>query len=272
MSHLSFPTPSPLETDLERFAQRRAAIDLLTTTRARAIRSALFGSYLFRVNPISTESNEQRAQWRDILNEQRDAIARSASLVQGADPEKVVPDWVCDWIGQHGIENPMAVAAFVKMRDLTNDVAAAAAGDDLRRLRDALNVHLRFGRSGFFESVTTFCDGLWAGLDAARHQEVERATAAKDAISKTLTRLEQIGKHVRLVSLNASVEAARVGDAGRGLGVIAVEFKTLAEEIQMLATDARSEITAMTGSEEDESRAPSGTGMPLMSPKEAAAQ
>ena len=58
----------------------------------------------------------------------------------------------------------------------------------------------------------------------------------------TWTRLEKIGKHVRLVSLNASVEASRVGDAGRGLGVIATEFKSLAEEIQGLASNARSNI------------------------------
>ncbi|WP_299774513.1 methyl-accepting chemotaxis protein [uncultured Tateyamaria sp.] len=251
MSQLSFQTTSAPETDAERFAQRRAAIDLIATTRARAIRSALFGSYMFRVNPLGPETGEKRAQWRAILNEQRDAIARSAALVQGTDPQMAVPDWVCEWIGQHGSENPKTVAAFVRMSDLTNDVALAAGGDDVRRLRDALDVHLRVGRGGFFESVTGFCDGLWAKLDATRHAEVERASAAGDAISKTLTRLEQIGKHVRLVSLNASVEAARVGDAGRGLGVIAVEFKTLAEEIQMLAINARSEIAAMTGSEDD---------------------
>ena len=70
--------------------------------------------------------------------------------------------------------------------------------------------------------------------------------AAAEAIGKTLTRLEHIGKHVRLVSLYASVEASRVGDAGRGLGVIAVEFKTLAEEIQMLAVTARADIAEMT--------------------------
>ncbi|WP_172839361.1 methyl-accepting chemotaxis protein [Tateyamaria omphalii] len=240
-------TTRAVETDAERFAQRRLAIDLIATTRARAIRAALFGSYLFRVNPLGPEDAERRAQWRVILREQYDAMARSAALVQGSDPLHVIPDWVCTWIGQHGTQNPECVAAFVEMRDLTHDVVLAADGDDVRQMRDALAEHLRVGRGGFFENVTEFCDGLWANLDATRHQEVEHAAAAGRAITQTLGRLEQIGKHVRLVSLNASVEAARVGDAGRGLGVIAVEFKTLAEEIQVLATTARRDIAAMTG-------------------------
>lgn len=241
------PSSHALETDAERFAQRRSAIDLIATTRARAIRSALFGSYLFRANPFGPETAETRAHWRAVLREQYEALARSAALVQGSDPMQQVPDWVCDWIGQHGADNPRSVAVFVQMRDLTHDVVLAAEADDTARLRDALDVHLRVGRGGFFESVTEFCDGLWANLDATRHHEVERAEAAGKAISRTLTRLEQIGKHVRLVSLNASVEAARVGDAGKGLGVIAVEFKTLAEEIQRLATTARTDIAAMAG-------------------------
>ncbi|WP_147104410.1 methyl-accepting chemotaxis protein [Tateyamaria sp. syn59] len=247
------PLPNPLvaETDAERFAQRRSAIDLIATTRARTIRAALFGSYLFRVNPLGPEDAETRAQWRVVLREQGEAVARAASLVQGSDPLQAVPGWVCDWIGQHGAAHPRSVAAFVEMRDLTHAVVIAAEGDDVRQMRDALAEHLRVGRGGFFEKVTAFCDGLWADLDATRHQELEHAAAAGQAITKTLGRLEQIGKHVRLVSLNASVEAARVGDAGRGLGVIAVEFKTLAEEIQMLATTARRDIAAMTGNSAD---------------------
>lgn len=247
MLHHAPTSPFAVETDAERFAKRRLAIDLIATSRARAIRSALFGSYLFRANPFGPEPASVRAHWRDVLREQFDALARAAAVVRGSDPMQQVPDWVCDWIGAHGAAHPHHADAFAQMRDLTHEVVLAVDTDDKQQMRDALDAHLKFGRSGFFETVTEFCDGLWADLDATRHQEVERASAAGQAIGKTLTRLEQIGKHVRLVSLNASVEAARVGDAGRGLGVIAVEFKTLAEEIQRLSVTARADIAAMTG-------------------------
>ena len=206
------------------FAQRRAAIDLIATARARSIRCALFGAYLFRPNPLEPESEDTRAQWLCVLEEQVQALSRAAALVHGSDPEGVVPQEVCTWIGEHGARWRDHAGAFNKLRDLSRAVATAAKQDDPKLLQTALKDHFVFGRGGFFET----------------------ANAAGTAITKTLTRLEHIGKHVRLVSLNASVEAARVGDAGRGLGVIAVEFKTLAEEIQMLATTARADIAAMT--------------------------
>ncbi|WP_299165693.1 methyl-accepting chemotaxis protein [uncultured Tateyamaria sp.] len=233
--------------EMQFFAHRRSAIDLVATTRARAIRSALFGAYLFRTNPLSKDSEDTRAEWRKVLRLQYDALVRAAELVQGRDPEGVISREVCNWIGSHGAAHPQHVAAFVKMADLTSAIVDAANTDDAVVLEAALRDHFFFGRGGFFETVTEFCDGLWADLDAGRHAEVAEAMAKGDAIAKTLTRLEHIGKHVRLVSLNASVEAARVGDAGRGLGVIAVEFKTLAEEIQRLATTARCDIAGMTG-------------------------
>jgi len=229
------------------FARRRATIDIIATSRARAIRAALFGSYLFRTNPNHREDEGTRAGWRRVLKEQADALARAAELVNGRDPNGTVPRNVCTWIGSHGAQRQTHAKAFAKMSALTDDVVKAADTNDLHLLEAALLNHLTFGRGGFFESVTEFCDALWADLDTQRHKEVEKATAAADAIGNTLVRLEHIGKHVRLVSLNASVEAARVGDAGRGLGVIAVEFKTLAEEIQRLATTARSDIAGMTG-------------------------
>lgn len=236
----------PETTESELFAHRRSAIDLVATTRARAIRSALFGAYLFRTNPLVTDTQAQRAEWRKILRLQYVALDRARALVNGHDPDGVVPPDVCAWIGSHGRANPTHAAAFQQMADLTDTVVQAAEADDLQALQAALTDHFTFGRSGFFETVTEFCDGLWADLDAQRHADVAQALATGEAISKTLTRLEHIGKHVRLVSINASVEASRVGDAGRGLGVIAIEFKTLAEEIQRLATTARNDISAMT--------------------------
>nr|WP_255768779.1 methyl-accepting chemotaxis protein [Maritalea mediterranea] len=45
----------------------------------------------------------------------------------------------------------------------------------------------------------------------------------------------QIARETQLLSLNASVEAARAGDAGRGFAVIAASVKTLADQIQGFA-------------------------------------
>jgi methyl-accepting chemotaxis protein-like sensor len=256
MKHVPSSSVLSVGNEVTLFAQRRSAIDLIATSRARAIRSALFGGYLFRPNPIHPEDEGTRSNFRKILREQAAALTRSSELALGRDPKGEIPEEVCAWIGRHGARMPTHAAALATMRDLTNNVVDAAEADCPDQLEKALNDHLLFGRGGYFETVTEFCDALWNDLDNRRHTEVETAIATGDAIIKTLKRLEHIGKHVRLVSLNASVEAARVGDAGRGLGVIAVEFKTLAEEIQMLATTARDDIAGMTLRDTTASRKP----------------
>ena len=237
-------TSPPLD-DATLFAHRRTAIDMIATTRARAIRVALFGAYLFRSHPTKAEDEATRQHWRDVLREQCDDLSRSCRLLHGTDPRGEVPAPVCNWLAEYAANHPKHCAGLERMRDLSVDVLRAAENADEAALDGALHAHLVYGRGGFFELVTEFIDGLWSSLDAERQDDVGKATASANAISKTLQRLEHIGKHVRLVSLNASVEAARVGDAGRGLGVIAVEFKTLAEEIQHLATTARADISAL---------------------------
>jgi len=239
-----FDTPSR-DDQAAVLAQRRAAIDFIATTRAKTIRAALFATYLHRPHPTHPEDEDTRAGWRAILREQLDDMNRLCSILGGHDPLQDLPPDICTWIADHSARHPEETRAFEHMRDLTRDIVDATDAEEQTQLGRALDAHKTYGRGGFFERVTGFCDGLWADLDENRNQEVRVAKATAAAISKTLARLEHIGKHVRLVSLNASVEAARVGDAGRGLGVIAVEFKTLAEEIQHLAVTAGADIGKM---------------------------
>ena len=61
------------------------------------------------------------------------------------------------------------------------------------------------------------------------------------AIKKAIDIINNIADETNLLSLNASIEAARAGDAGRGFAVVAGQINRLAKQ----STDASSEITSI---------------------------
>jgi hypothetical protein len=246
---MNMNSPAPVRPQLfssidhgsDTFEDRRDVIDLIATVRARTIRVALFGTLLHRPNPRELEDANTRPERLAILREQIEVLHMVADLLRGEYWHDDIAPTLCNWIKEQAKLAPEATKSILKMIGLSEDVLRVAE-DPNEDSADVLERHFRFGRSGFFEVVTGFCNQLWASLDEKRAIETAKANQATKAVGEILARLEYIGKHVRLVSLNASVEAARAGDAGRGLAVIATEFKTLAEEIQVLATRARTQM------------------------------
>lgn len=232
--------------EVTHFAHQRAAIDMIATLRARMVRCALFATNILRAHPIASESDADRQRWHDKFAEQYEGIKRSFGLLNGQDVAGAVPQDVCDWIARSVAAQPKQLEVMHHMLTLTDAMHTALTGTQ-EDLDSAMKAHFEFGHVTFYNTVTEICDGLWSQLDAQRAGDLLRVQQSGHGLGNILERLERIGKHVRLVSLNASVEAARVGDAGKGLGVIAVEFKSLAEEIQHLSATARENINGITG-------------------------
>ena len=62
-------------------------------------------------------------------------------------------------------------------------------------------------------------------------------------IQTVIEKIESIASQTNLLSLNASIEAARTGEAGRGFAVVAEQIKELAEESASSAEETRVMLT-----------------------------
>lgn len=66
--------------------------------------------------------------------------------------------------------------------------------------------------------------------------------AAVAKANQLLAGIVEITDQINLLALNASIEAARAGDAGRGFNIVAGEIKSLSEETETLTTEIRKAI------------------------------
>lgn len=236
-------TPSPSD----RLPDRRNLIDKIAYSRARCVRIALLSQQLYRPDPDGVETQADRAGYLLVLKETLSHVQNVATILdKGIDPDGKIDLALCRWVNSIAVEHPDILALIKDMIALSQKLITAAEQDPTK-----LGQHLRkfndFRKGPFIDTVGQFCDALWSDIDRERCEEIARAQKSGEALEGALKKLEGIGKHVRLVSLNASVEAARVGDAGRGLGVISVEFKKLAEEIQEISSSARTDIDRLIG-------------------------
>ncbi|MEM1073425.1 MAG: methyl-accepting chemotaxis protein [Pseudomonadota bacterium] len=113
------------------------------------------------------------------------------------------------------------------------------SADGVRGLQPAGNMYeLCFGR------VAQGLSRVNKALDAYFLDRIEAdKTDAFEKTSAIAGEIGKIGRIINMVATNASIEAARAGDAGKGFTVIADEVKTLSARVSSLSVSLTSRLT-----------------------------
>src|SRR3546814_19861251 len=71
---------------------------------------------------------------------------------------------------------------------------------------------------------------------------IQALAATAQQIGDVITLIQDIAEQTNLLALNATIEAARAGEAGKGFAVVASEVKSLASQTARATEEIRSQI------------------------------
>ncbi|WP_420411740.1 methyl-accepting chemotaxis protein [Roseibium sp.] len=90
------------------------------------------------------------------------------------------------------------------------------------------------------------------------NSNVRTLSEAAEHIGSVVNLIRDIAEQTNLLALNATIEAARAGEAGRGFAVVASEVKELAEQTSKATDEISGQITGIQGSVRDAASAIEG--------------
>ena len=94
------------------------------------------------------------------------------------------------------------------------------------------------------EKLTPAVSGFLGALfDAVVAHEKASAKRMKDVDSSALSQIDELARTINFIAINASVEAARAGDAGKGFAVIATQIRELSQKSKDAVDRIRTEFS-----------------------------
>ncbi|WP_152224090.1 methyl-accepting chemotaxis protein [Pseudomonas sp. SCB32] len=189
-----------------------------------------FNRFLDKLQPII----------RDVKSSVQDARAT-------ADQSSEIASQTSAGMQQQFREVDQVATASQEMSATAHDVAnsAAMAADAARgadgATRDGLNV---------IDNTTRLIDELASDMSSAMSQ-VEGLAASSEQIGSVLEVIRGIAEQTNLLALNAAIEAARAGEAGRGFAVVADEVRNLARRTQDSVEEIRQVIEGLQNGTRD---------------------
>ncbi|WND03153.1 methyl-accepting chemotaxis protein [Temperatibacter marinus] len=106
---------------------------------------------------------------------------------------------------------------------------------------------------------------------AATEQTIKALSQSSETIGTVIKLISDIAEQTNLLALNATIEAARAGEAGKGFAVVASEVKNLAQQTASATGDINHQVSDIQNNTSQSVRAVDKIGRGISSLKEIAA-
>jgi methyl-accepting chemotaxis protein len=209
----------------------------------------------FKVQAIAKA--ERDAATQDAQNKASSA-ARRTELIRFADEFEAAVGTIVSNVSASAVQLESAAGTLTRTAETTQSLSSQVAGASE-------------AASGDMQSVASATEELSISVDEIGRRVKESSRIAEAAvlqaqqtdgrIGKLSRAAQQIGDVVKLITaiaeqtnllaLNATIEAARAGEAGRGFAVVASEVKSLASQTAKATDEISSHISGMQGATQE---------------------
>lgn len=217
----------------------RAAIDLVSRLRGFSLNINFYAVALF-----GTQTPDERdtvlAQMRDFIERYR----HLAEITIGREPHPELEPVTLRWLRSVWRRDETRVSAIKECMAGSEKLLLMTKDDQLPHLNSVLAIQKAVW-TNVQGPITGGINDLWLDIDSQRDIKQDKRRIVRDRLDVALNDILNVSSTVRLISINAAVEAARAGDAGRGFAVIAAEIKSLSEQIQHASDAAETHVAEL---------------------------
>ena len=233
--------PEAIGRDTPDDTARAAMPTLPVLLRTHCIRVCMFSSVCLLSKEQENIASAMKAAAKALSGYQRLHMA-----LVGRNPLPELNEAALEWMRAVADKHPAALATLTEYAKRAGRIVSALEKNGTIEPSEIEEL-ISFVYLKFHYAAVEIADAITEAHKSLLAEERQRAEEARNSAKGAVDRIDTISRTVRLIALNAAVEAARAGDAGRGFSVIAQEIKTLSEATETASSDVRSSIDGIMG-------------------------
>jgi methyl-accepting chemotaxis protein len=209
----------------------------------------------FKVQAIAKAERDAAAQ--DAQNK-ASSVARRAELIRFADEFEAAVGVIVSNVSASAVQLEQAAGTLTRTAETTQSLSSQVAGASEEASSNMQSV------ASATEELSTSVDEIGrrvresnqiaeaAVLQAQQTDgRIGKLSRAAQEIGDVVKLITAIAEQTNLLALNATIEAARAGEAGRGFAVVASEVKSLASQTAKATDEISSHISGMQGATQE---------------------